>query len=877
MVNPRKRTGNRKVFPLLNEIADAKNYNLFDSNAAMKFSLGEYIKENLKHTLRRYQQDALFSLNYTQTGGRKYDQLLFNMATGSGKTDIMAAIILYMYVEHDYRNFLFVANTNAVVNKTKENFLNENSSKYLFKSQIFIDGKRIEIREVQRYPANQEPGVIYLKLTTIQSLANELGSLRENGLTYEELEKQKLVILADEAHHFNARTKKEEAEENSWESLLDNIRYSNDDNRQFEFTATIDIDKKAVYEKYRDKIAYKYELNQFMNDGYSKKVYRLEANNDDKTKMLNAVLLSQYRKRLAKEAGIEDFKPVILFKSNRVAISEQTKNVFLEMINNLDIESFTTFLTEQQNINQSSALKKAYDYWLKQDHAETIRELKHDFQPLTTINVNDTAKDGILGDKNDFYNLNTLEDSNNPLRTVFAVAKLTEGWDVLNLYDIVRIGEQPVTSTQTNSEAQLIGRGARYNPFVYSGKKSYVRRFDEGNPNLSLLESLYYHTINDVKYIGNLVKSFDKMNLVSENDNENDYQIYTAQVKESFKKSKAYKYGNLYRNQIEDVPVDTYKNLGSYGVNNNVITIDINDSTLEHDYTQVTTISEASSKEITIADFSTKHDQRLLKKALSKDTFYRFNELSKWIPEIKSMKEFINSSNWLGALKVRAVVPYNRMTVDNLTKLDIVSKALTKIKRAVKANYHRKRGTRFFEPIPIREVVTDYQKRISQNKTGNSIQTLIQPEPMDKDKWFVYDTAIVDRLEKGLIDLVRNFIVDLKQAYSEVFLIRNEETMNKLKLYEFESDSEVLHYEGFMPDFLLYLDDGSVNYQLYVEPKGDQLLERDQWKENLLQHIRPENIVVVGENKDVKLYGVKFYVSGDRRKIEDEILEYTAK
>ena len=93
MVNTRKKTVNRKVFPLLNEIEEAKNYNLFDSNAAMKFSLGDYIKENLKHTLRRYQQDALFSLNYTQTSGRKYDQLLFNMATGSGKTDIMAAIL----------------------------------------------------------------------------------------------------------------------------------------------------------------------------------------------------------------------------------------------------------------------------------------------------------------------------------------------------------------------------------------------------------------------------------------------------------------------------------------------------------------------------------------------------------------------------------------------------------------------------------------------------------------------------------------------------------------------------------------------------------------------------------------------------------------
>ncbi|MBK9729619.1 MAG: hypothetical protein IPO86_16070 [Saprospiraceae bacterium] len=37
--------------------------------------------------------------------------------------------------------------------------------------------------------------------------------------------------------------------------------------------------------------------------------------------------------------------------------------------------------------------------------------------------------------------LNTLEDENNPIRAVFAVQKLNEGWDVLNLYDIVRLSE----------------------------------------------------------------------------------------------------------------------------------------------------------------------------------------------------------------------------------------------------------------------------------------------------------------------------------------------------------------------------------------------------------------------------------------------------
>ena len=157
-----------------------------------------------------------------------------------------------------------------------------------------------------------------MKLTTIQSLANELGSSRENGLTYEELEKNRLVILADEAHHFNASTKSQKVEEKSWEILLDKIRNSNEDNRQFEFTATIDIDKELVYEKYKDKIVYKYDLDRFMNDGYSKNVYRLEAQNEDGVKMLNAVLLSQYRKRVAQRVGIENFKPVILFKSNSI-------------------------------------------------------------------------------------------------------------------------------------------------------------------------------------------------------------------------------------------------------------------------------------------------------------------------------------------------------------------------------------------------------------------------------------------------------------------------------------------------------------------------------------------------------------------------------
>src|SRR5699024_9113927 len=104
-------------------------------------------------------------------------------------------------------------------------------------------------------------------------------------------------------------------------------------------------------------------------------------------------------------------------------------------------------------------------------------------------------------------------------RVIFAVAKLNEGWDVLNLYDIVRISEGAgTTRTATDSEAQLIGRGARYFPFKYENKKSYQRRFDNVNSDLSFLETLHYHTINEEGYLANLKKSMNAVNLISYSD-----------------------------------------------------------------------------------------------------------------------------------------------------------------------------------------------------------------------------------------------------------------------------------------------------------------------------------------------------------------------
>lgn len=867
-----KKKARELVLPIIHEINDYTSDFLKNDEPRHAFVYPDYIKHNLKHQLRDYQKQSLYNLNYTQKDANvasRFNQLLFHMATGSGKTDVMAADMLYFYHEFGYQNFLFVVNTNAVIAKTRENMLNVQSPKYLFSQPLNIDGMPIELREVTRFPTNSEPGVIYLRLTTIQTLANELNTPRENGLTYGDLEKQKLIILADEAHHFSAGTKSKADQKNkAWEYVLDRIRQANKANRQLEFTATIDLNNEVIYEKYRDKVIFQYDLKEFQNAGYSKKIARLQANADDNEKMLNAVLLSQYRKHMATQAGVRDFKPVILFKSNKIDVSKAARDQFLTLLDQLTTEDLAQFIAKQRQTTQSSTLRQAYTYYQTIDMGRLVRELQRDFQPMNTINVNDTSSNGILGDLNDLRNLNTLEEPSNPFRAIFAVAKLSEGWDVLNLYDIVRIGEQPITSTQTNSEAQLIGRGARYNPFVYEEATSFTRRFDHSTPELQILESLHYHTINDKKYIDNLTKSFEAMQLQVEDDK--DFDILTTTVKASFKRSDVYQYGKLYYNDVEDVPESEYNGLAKYGVPvAELPTVNIETATLEA--TAFDTQNVAGMNETRLV----KIDDALVKKAMARNPFFRFNTMKKYMPTLNSISEFMYEAQWLGQIKeIQATVSMGSDAVlSRETQLLVVEKYLAYIQRMLIMNYKRQRGTNKFIGLPIKDAVQDYQKRVPVNYSDAGVHELIQTYDYKKAPWFVYNEAIVDKLERSLIELVQGYVEELQNKYKDVYLIRSDERNTKLKLHEFAGD--VTHYAGFLPDFVLYLANESFIYQIYIEPKGTQLLDQDQWKEDLLTSISPESVDVIGENDQVKLYGVKFYVSGDSRNIRQKIETFT--
>jgi len=151
--------------------------------------------------MRLYQQKAFqFFLSYWQERfdgkPRQNHQLLFHMATGSGKTLMMAGLILYLY-EQGFRNFLFFVNSTNIINKTRDNFLNAQSGKYLFAESVSFGDKRVMVREVENFQAaNQDD--INIVFSTIQGLHMSLNTPRENGLTYDDFEDQKIVWLVRE-------------------------------------------------------------------------------------------------------------------------------------------------------------------------------------------------------------------------------------------------------------------------------------------------------------------------------------------------------------------------------------------------------------------------------------------------------------------------------------------------------------------------------------------------------------------------------------------------------------------------------------------------------------------------------------------------------
>ncbi|EGO5155172.1 type III restriction endonuclease subunit R, partial [Enterococcus faecalis] len=509
-------------------------------------------------------------------------------------------------------------------------------------------------------------------------------------------------------------------------------------------------------------------------------------------------------------------------------------------------------------VSSNSTLYKVFSYFLEQDLDSIIREIQEDFEARNILNANEK---NMLNVDNAVL-LNSLENINNPIRVIFAVAKLNEGWDVLNLYDIVRISEGAgITRNTTDSEAQLIGRGARYFPYEYEGKKSFKRRFDNENNDLRILETLHYHTINEKGYLANLEKSMNAVNLISSSDET--VKILSTKLKHSFKNSSVYKQGNLFVNESRETTPEDYSSLEKFTITKEWETEFIG-STVETDYKgniNDDTVIQREFEYLTV-------DKRFFKKALQRNPFFRFVNLKKYLPLLKSKDELIDSEQYFNGVSIKVSLPKGQHITDltAFEKLEIIDKFLAYCEEKIRKNYQKEIGLKVFKPVAIKDTLRDYEVVVPLYETGHITQRIELHQMKGKD-WFVYTDAIMNRLEYAMVELMGSFIHELEAKYKQVYLIRNDEKATRYKLTEFGGP------RGFMPDFVLYLENEEFVYQVFVEPKGQDREKEDAWKQEMLYALNGSDIEIIGENDNVKLVGIKFYNNKNKREFVNELSE----
>ena len=648
----------------------------------LNINVPSYIKNNLnpRFSLRPYQEEtfAYFIHHLESHQKNKSLHLLFNMATGSGKTLIMAGLILKLY-KKGYRDFLFFVDSTTILEKTKSNFLNPSSSKYLFKKDISIGDQRIHTSLVNNFEGVNDKN-INICFTTIQKLHTDLKEEKENALTFQDFKDKKIVLLADEAHHFSTRTTHtssqmdlEDQRKPSWENTIEKIFNQNAENLLLEFTATLNYNDENIINKYRDKILYRYDLKNFYEDGYSKDVCIVQTDLEQKDRILQAIILSQYKQNVAQEHRIH-LKPVILFKAEKtIAQSKENKTNFHKMIDELEPKDIERI----QRKSKIHLIQKAFDFFKNRqiNHYQLAKRLRKEFQEKHCLSVNQEAEKEHLQ-----ILLNTLEDKNNVIRAIFAVEKLNEGWDVLNLFDIVRCYESiKKMSKITMREAQLIGRGARYFPFSITPIDNlYMRKFDDDQQcDLRVLEQLHYHSINEASYIKEIQDALRESGIIPQSR-----KPVQLQLKDSFKKTSFYKHGLIYINKRVRNKYRYVQSLSDMGVSaknyqHNIVTGEGSISqVMSNQKNSMQNTKEKSKQEVKDIPL------HIVYNAISHNVFFQFSSLKKYFPHLRSIRQFIQDKSYLGGL----AITLQGGTISNRDLLDAVKGLLRSIEGEIQKN-----------------------------------------------------------------------------------------------------------------------------------------------------------------------------------------------
>jgi len=452
---------------------------------------------------------------------------------------------------------------------------------------------------------------------------------------------------------------------------------------------------------------------------------------------------------------------------------------------------------------------------------------------------------------------------------------LTEGWDVLNLFDIVRLYEgrdersqngQRVAGQATVQEIQLIGRGVRYYPFNYNEHEKNKRKFDTKLENpLRVLEEFYYHSDDNPRYLDELKRELKNKGYIQDNRGVKKYKL-----KNEFIESDFFREIKIWKNKKIDNPNKRKRTLKElqkefnfeyktkeFRLKEQQVILD-----KENDEILVESIKK-DSKTIPakLNDFERHIIAKAINKKATKDlSLLRFDNLQNEL-NVNSIDD-IFKEKFIGNFQINIVSSKDKKNLADITneeKLNLLLGFFDDFTRKLKEISNPYIGTEKFEPFSF-EVLFGGEKEKS---------VLISQESKDLEaellqhNWYVLNGFNGTSEERELLEFMKKKIGNLEEKYDKVYLLRNEEVY---KIYDFKQG------RGFEPDFLLFLKGKKSNlyYQIFIEPKGSQFKDKkgqfkdskEGWKEDFLKQITDkygnEELLKI-ENKDYRLIGLPLF------------------
>ena len=876
---------------LFRKIAGNTKYVTWASN----YEIPRYITDNLNPNkpLRDYQQAALKHFIYLYEHDKPAAKhLLFNMATGTGKTLVMAGCILYLH-QKGYRNFLFLVHQIQIKEQALKNFTDYKFNKYLFNpGGIRINGRHIDIKLINNiYESNRY--AINLMFFSTPLLYSRLKEDREDGLTASDFESDNMVIVADEAHRLNvdtrSKSKKVVEEMDNWENAVMSAVKARPENLLLEFTATVELANRSIREKYTDKLVYRYDFLEFNKAGYSKDVkflYSQEVHTEDQKRLLiiNAVALSEYRRLLAERTMGVHIKPIILVKSTKISKSEEDRQFFDDVISSLQPDDLNRLkeIGRQNKDREHEILSDMFE-WIEKPTSSLISqndytglvafvaEIRNSFTHDNTLTYNSKQKE-----RADILAL--LDSPKNTVRAIFSVNALNEGWDVLSLYDIIHfdISDNKKVSQQ---DIQLIGRGARYypyelpksyrldddselrfldvNPYKNLEYDKYKRKFDnDPNDTGRILETFVYHFVKTGMFLDNLRRELLGEGIVSEG-----VETKTIRLKKKFLASETYKKGFVLVNKKEkrmktgadelDTTFNRVIKAGAY----NLKVADLSDA----DQNQIIANQKTDTIHITEKYFS----RPIIQKALisAENNFFRFNNLKQYLVELRTIDGLIDKL--LPQYEI-AYIHEKGKEIDNLTAKEklqlLVGVILPEVRKAIDLSLPAETGSNVFKPVSLAQIFSQeknihlmsfpeenpetgekiFKSRDERAQSQSAHHNPILKYDVKSADWYAYDENYGTGEEKKFVKFIASQIDSLRAKYegAEIYLIRNE-----LEYWLFNP----LDGRRFSPDYILLINDvrsGQMYYQCLIEPKGGHLLKHDAWKEKSLISLASESKIV---------------------------------